>query len=302
MKEPFERKQPTLGDEEAQSENFQDLALELLAATMKREPRRPKEELSAAQRKYLSLTEKLLGLEENRKLSYVDVLVVMPADEVLARLEQTRIGTMLLAGDDDQLALPSVDDYYPALDIRKSQSELLGAGVRVWGWGSGESASRNLELELFYRQKKEQFTEVIGLEGSAAGGTSATGSIVMPAYAETGYEGHNFKTIYDITDQDIADFSELVDEAAGGNPESHGMRQERLLKDAFDRAATPEAREAMQMVLERTWAAQAAYVLTRRQGAGGVSIAEMAADPNRVQEAIDAMMGFLSEWPLSLPQ
>lgn len=302
VKESFKQRQPDSIDEEnIQPKESLGIESTIGAIAAEYEARHPTEQLGVVKAEYLTLADVLLRLEEDRKKSFVDIVVDKPVQEVLNQLQQTRIGEGLLSREDDQLAIEVVDDdYYPTLDVRKNKSELTNVGVRVWGWGSGEFIDRTIELELFYSQQGLTFTEVVGLNMTARNdrcSAQATGSIVMTEYAEQGYEGHNFKTLYAITDEDIAEFTNLIHYAVGETPESFNTRNGRVLSDVMNRAATPEAKEAMQILLERTWTEQALYVLTKKQEDTGISIAQMAADPGRASEAVHAIVRFLSEWP-----
>src|SRR5690606_7067160 len=156
--------------------------------------------------------------------------------------------------------------------------------------------SRNLDVELFYLQESEPFSEVIGLSVNSAGHISASGSIVMPQYAEQGYEGHNFRSMYKLTDEDVEEFTNFVNQVVGESPESYRMRQERLLQQIIEKASTDEVRAAIQLLIDRTWPAQALHVLRSKQEGMDASIAAMSADPSRSEEAVYAITRFLNEW------
>lgn len=108
----------------------------------------------------------------------------------------------------------------------------------------------------------------------------------MSEYAETGYEGHGGTSLYDLADEDIAAFGDLVARSVGGVPESIGMRYNRKLTEILN-SAVSGAKNATEQLIDETWPAQAVYLLTRPiEKIDKLSIADVASDPKRTDEAV----------------
>lgn len=270
----------------------------------------------------LALADALLKLKEsNSPLTFVDIAVDKSAGEVLASLKATMAGSLLTKGD-EQLAIQSDGDYYPVLDIQKQNARLSGVGVRVWGWDdekyiftnqagqpfnypqdvltfpSNETASRR-QIELMFgytSQDAGQVTESISLYLSANGSAHFSRNICVAAYAETGYEGHHGQQLYELTDDDIAAYGDLIAEIVGDVPESIHMRVDRQLHELTDNAATPVARQAIQNLIDATWPAQANYLLSLKPKGSGRTLAEQLADESSAVAAAATVDQIIQKW------
>lgn len=275
------------------------------------------ERLSDTEASCIALADELLALKDPKDtLTFVDICVDMPAPDVLNKVKNSKAGE-LLAADDAQMAIESNGEYYPILDMRKESAKLLGASLRVWGWNNErwsftntddeerdpprdllafpsdeKLTQRQLEIAFTYQSQsdtKDTFTESVSLVVNNAGGSSIDSNVSSMAYAETGYEGHGGDTAYDISDDDIAVFGDLVAEIVGDVPESIGMRQDRRLRELSDNAANDEARRAIQELIDATWPAQATYLLSRRPEGGKQNIATMLLSAETADAAIQAV-------------
>lgn len=242
----------------------------------------------------VALADELLALKDSEnRLTFVDICVDQPADEVLEKLAAIKAGE-LLNSDDEQLAIESNGEYYPILDYKKQDAKLVGVGLRAWGsdhdrylftndeneqrtprrdvlvFPSGEKQTlRQLEISFTYRSEKQFeneserfFTESISLFTDNNGGSHFSSEVSAMAYAETGYEGHRHGQLYEINEQDIAAFGDLVAEIVGDKPESVAMRQERYLTESIDAAVSEKVRGAIQELADLTWPAQMTYYLS----------------------------------------
>jgi hypothetical protein len=276
--------------------------------------------LSSASASCMALADELLQLKGDNGFTFVDIAVECSARDVLATLSQTRAGE-LLAEQDAQLAIKSDGSHYPILDIKKSDSELVGVSIRTWGWNDEKyvftnaddeaydstkhvlrfpsdekAARRSLDLNFTYQHTEcGQFSESISLSIDCFGGAHFSSSIWMMTYAETGYEGHGGKTVYDLTDEDIVAFGSLIAESVGNEPESIGMRQQRILENIIDRA-TPEVRTAIKQLVDETWPAQALYLLTDKSTGVGTTLAQIVDDSQRSEEVVTRIEGILRQW------
>lgn len=244
--------------------------------------------------KHLAFVNDLLSLKNDERLTFVDIVVQLPAEKVLQMLQKTRVADVL-NGEDDQIALESDGSYYPVLDMRKSDSSLVGAGVRVWGWGS---SSYKVDLSFFYQNPaKQTFSETCSANiGSSTEGIS--GHVYINEYAETGYEGHGFKICENISEEDITKFCDIVAEAVGDEPESISMYQDRLLKAIVEGAATDALKSAIERLINMTWPAQALYLLRRKSPETGLSIVAQSKyhDPENEAALIEAIEHYINIW------
>lgn len=224
------------------------------------------DELSAS---CAALAEELLKLKEPDSQWTFETFVIEEApQEVLEKLKQTRVGEVL-AGDDEQLAIPSNGEYYPVLDIKKQDMKLAGVSLRVFGWSDrkyiftnkpgeqyqypqnclvypSDEKSKWYSLELTFAYDHPEagaVNEEVQLSIGQRGDLSIHRQIWASPYAETGYEGHLGKGLEDTTDEDIAAFADLVAEIVGDEPEAVWHRNERVLAAYIDTVPSETARK-----------------------------------------------------------
>lgn len=192
------------------------------------------------------LANELLALKDpESRLTFVDIAVEASTSTVLEKLKTINAGSVLSA-EDEQLAIESNGEYYPVLDIRKQNSELVGVSLRAWGWDDAKyvftnnedeqyeyskhvlvypsdekSSIRQLEISFSYDDEESgEFSESVSLYISPNGAATISSKVWAMAYAETGYEGHKRVSLDSPTDEDIAAFGDLVAEIVGDNPET----------------------------------------------------------------------------------
>lgn len=193
----------------------------------------------------ICLADELLKLKQpDSPLTFVDVAVEVSIDEVKQKLANLNAG-QLLADIDEQIAIESNGDYYPVLDIRKSNSRLAGVSVRAWGWNDRKVVFTNQEDEayeypkhaLFYPSNEksklreldvafiyytndtnEYWSEKVAMQASSEGRLSVSSNYIASAYLETGYEGHGGKRLENLSKQDCLDFAEFIAEIVGDQP------------------------------------------------------------------------------------
>lgn len=272
----------------------------------------------------IALADELLALKEkDDSWTFIDLCVDKPAADVLHRLQTIKAGE-LLTGDDEQLAIKSNGEYYPILDMRKSQADLAGVGLRVWGWdhekyvftdidaekkapkrdyltypADEKLAQRQFEINFIYashsaaKDGSDQFSESISLTISESGGSSLSRSISSMVYAETGYEGHNHATLKDIQESDIAAFGDLVAEIVGDNPESISMRQDRELAEMMNAMVSEAAKGIAQELIDKMWPAQARFILRLRPKGSKKRLAEMLQSEADAPQAIESLRRYI---------
>lgn len=280
--------------------------------------------LSDTEASCIALADELLTLkDQDSPLTFVDICVDKPAADVLNQLKSTKAGELLTA-DDEQLAIESNGEYYPILDMRKDQADLVGVGLRVWGWNhekytfidSGENqrnpqrdilrypageklAQRQLEITFIYvgrQQSKDgsnRFNESVSLMVDEHGSAALSRSVWAMAYSETGYEGHKHASLNAIEESDVAVFGDLVAEMVGDDPESIGMRQDRKLAKVMDRAANDAAKNIVKELIDITWPAQANYILNLKQRGSQKTLAEMLQHEDGVDQAIELLRRYI---------
>lgn len=270
----------------------------------------------------IELANILLTLEgPDNKWSFVNVMVDVSPDTVLSKLEAISAGS-ILASANEQLAIESDDKYYPIVDIRKQNANLIDVGVRVWGWDDkkyvytneeGEACkypqhflmypsdekniSRQIDLSFAYVGKDSgRFTESVSLNLKADGSVAINTNIFAMAYAETGYEGHKRTSLDSPSEVDVAAFGDLIAEIVGDTPESVGMRVDKVLKEITDTAVTPSAKKAVQKLMKDSWPVQAHYFLTRGQKGSDKTLAELLQDAATVDSAEVALNKIIKSW------
>lgn len=270
-------------------------------------------ELTPDQVMFTELADALLEhRDEHSGLTFVDIVVDQPPSDVLSQLRDLRLGE-LLADQSQQLAIQSDGSHYPILDIKKEDGELLGVDVRAWGWGHekirytdihkkditypreyieypGEyDKVRQIDIQFSYRIKGESVVESCTLYGSTSGPgyITASSSLGMSAYAETGYEGHGGKRLDNLTDEDVVEFLELVAKITGDNPKSYAEKCREEL-ESFDAKLSEYGLSGMvRELVDASWSAQAYYELCwiERESLDGKAIATAidGADSERVE-------------------
>lgn len=244
----------------------------------------------------------------NSRLSFVDIVVEQNAEEILRRLKDMRVGS-LLAPDDEQLALESDGSYYPVLDVKKRDAQLLGVGLTVYGWSDqkyhiidGETPERRVlqypesermswyefALSFSYRHPKagllvEKITLSVGLQ---PGSVHLHSSVWMSAYAETGYEGHGGKGLPDETEEDVVAFADLIAEIVGDEPISSEQYQRKQMEQYLEKLYISDSTKYI-----REWIANSrpSHVMYDLQNTvledGEVSLARALCDPAVADQA-----------------
>ncbi len=268
-----------------------------------------------------ALADALFALKDEKSpWTFVDIVIDKNPAEVLEKLKKIQAGH-LLTDEDEQLAIPSDGSYYPMLDIKKNNAQLLGTGMRVFGWDNPKyvrtdnfirqndyprnilfypsdekSSIRQIELNFYYDTGENlSFSESIGLYITSNGSASLNRHIWSSEYAETGYEGHHHAHDTNVSDEDIIAFSELVAEIVGDEPESHPMRIDRQLQELIY-SATPSAQEAIQTLLDTTSPVQAYSFLHRTLDDAGLSIAQKISIVETAELAIKDIYTIIDDW------
>jgi hypothetical protein len=164
--------------------------------------------------------------------------------EVLAKISALRVGA-LLAGADEQLAIPSGPDGESTLDVRKQDAILTDAYLRVWKYAddrkytvtsdpgvkpqyprdylaypSSEKAYRYFIQVAFeyYPPTAELLQETLAINMSGDGTLSVERDIYVPGFGGAASEGYYVKTLDDATEEDIAAFADVIAEIVGDEP------------------------------------------------------------------------------------
>lgn len=277
-------------------------------------------QVSEAQASCLALSDELLALKGDSPLSFVDLSVNVSAEEVMSRVKQCQYSE-LLAGDDDQLAMPSNGEYYPMLDVKKSDARLTGIGLRVWGWDDDKYVftnksrdeydmskhflrypsdekvhRRQIEISFGYDHPEAgSIVESLSLNITSMGQASMHSQIYMGVYAETGYEGHGGVSKGHVSDRDMVMFGDLTAEIVGDMPESVRMRDQRELQEMIESAATMDVRQAVERLIECTWPAQARYLLGL-SGDNGASLCSLLDDAEKSSEVVERIDALMKKW------
>lgn len=278
--------------------------------------------LTAAEASCMALANELLALkEEGSSWSFIDMVVTKPADEVRDMLVAAGLGRAL-AADDEQLAIESDGSHYPILDVKKADLELDGVGLRVWGWDDPKvvftnsadekfdpskhilkyphdekSMLRQIQIGFTYRTPEgSSVIESLSLWLRSEGMATINREIWMPEYAETGYEGHGFAELEDCTEADVLAFGTIAATIVGDEPETIQMQQNRVIRELCEGAASLEGRTAVQRLVDASWPAQAAYVLSMYMKTNGMTLEAALRDEATVDEATAAIDEVIASW------
>ncbi len=274
----------------------------------------------------VALANELLALKKpESSFTFVDIAVEDNPDSVLAKL-QDMPAAGVLSGEDEQLAIESDGEYYPVLDIRKHDAELVGVGVRVWGWddhktvftneegeqykypehalvypSDEQSSTRRLELSFGYYDKTAgSFSESVSLYLRDNGTATISSNVSAAAYAETGYEGHKGESLNEVSEEAIAEFGDLIAEIVGDKPQSIAMRINDRLEEVAEAAATQSAKQAVQDLIQATWPAQANYFLTSVPEDTDTTLAEQLSNEATADAATAAIKLIIEDWEQAL--
>lgn len=152
------------------------------------------------------------------------------AEEVQQRLRQIPAGQILLE-DGEELGIENSDDYYQPLNLKVGQADLFAVGMRAYGWehprlryndddtldqdllNHKTDWQRQIDIELAYKDDETGSVAVQSLTIDTSQKEHAelprvSRSVEAPAYAEMGYEGHNYQN-YPVKNE--AEVNELLD-------------------------------------------------------------------------------------------
>lgn len=236
-------------------------------------------------RDIVAFADALLEYKEIPDLTFQDFVVDVPPAEVLDRLMAMPAGQMLTS-QDAQLAIPSNGEYYPVLDVKKRDMELVDVNIRVWGrdypkvvFTNGDEPYEYPKHVLAYPSDEPESLREITLNFSYIhpeaghviekatltnyGHCSMNGDIWMSAYAETGYEGHGDETRVG-TEQDAVAFMEFIAELLGDEPTTVQTRQRENLSYIYRQLIKIDVPvELLDRWMAASWPAQILYELTR---------------------------------------
>lgn len=234
-----------------------------------------REGMKLPERRCMALADALLEMKDSPRLSFVDFIPKLPAEEVVRKIQTSPLGE-LLAPDDEQLgSAPFRDEEY--VDITKAKSTLTGVSLRVYGWEDEKMSilqpvtktanyehvlaypsderrkRRELSIGMSYDSAETGYVESLHLSFDDAGHTDLYRKVYVFEYGETGYEGSHHNLISSVTDEQVTAFGELFAEALGGTPETPQMAFERRLDEIRASCATNEAKDAVEYLLSRAW-------------------------------------------------
>lgn len=191
-------------------------------------------ELLGCQINIKSLCDDVLALKpEGSPLTFWEVSGDVEPETILEKLRNIRSLGRILLYEGESLSAPSGGERYPDLGIFATNAILRAVSIRAWGWEDdkwrinpggpdkppydvirypGEKDwIRQSDIVITYSDGKQSAIETISIyTGSRIAGTlpSFTRDVWAMEYAETGYEGHNKKSI---KPEDEAEIEEFID-------------------------------------------------------------------------------------------
>jgi len=144
----------------------------------------------------------------------------LPVDPqaVEAVLKEQSLNELLLK-DGEPFSIEDTSGYYPDLEMKAGEVQPVAVSVQAWIWEFGgkrrkkENWSCELNLELWYQKDKIQASQNISISTSSTGAhqPGLWRSLTSPEYAETGYEGHGFKSPETQTVEQVYDFLNVIE-------------------------------------------------------------------------------------------
>lgn len=277
-------------------------------------------ELSPTNASFIALADALLEHKEaDSPLTFVDIIVQADTAATYKRLEQTRVGRLLLKPG-DQLALESDGQYYPVVDAPKPDGPPQSIGVTVWGWdhekvrytGNEEPQgsyprdfvrydgqqdhTRQIDIRIHHQVGQIRATETVGLYGSTSRTSLPSGSrkVTMSEYAETGYEGHNNVHTYDLTDDDVVGFMELVADIVGDEPMSTSELRDKQYNEYLQRIVSPDSLAYIEEWVDNSWNGQVMADLARKElRVGDTPMYQALTMPELAEQAQDTLANYI---------
>jgi hypothetical protein len=194
-------------------------------------------DLLPIQRDFEQLTAALLSLREDPRWSSIALSCVEEGYDIANELFHDARLAQIVASDDEQLALRHSGDRYENLNITKATSRPIGISAIAWGWEDeklryvrdnqgvkgyvvyeGEKDwRRQLDIGIHYAAGRHHVVETISLIGGSSRSKmpELTSQIWVGEYAETGYEGHNFKSLTNASEETVRYFMEMFERLVG---------------------------------------------------------------------------------------
>lgn len=267
--------------------------------------------LPGIDRSCIELADELLTHKHRENMPFVAICIDQAAKDVIDKLKQTRIGS-LLCDDDEQLAFESEGGYYPVLDIKKKDAKLQGIGLTVHGLNSDRYTftdsdeeirepkrhllmypesekinQREFILSFSYNipnQKAGHFSEKIEFSVGESY-TRISSSVYVSEYMEMGYEGHHARGLYDLEDADIAAMGSLIAEIVGDNPIATHERQTQQYEKYLTKIIRPESQRYIEEWVDNSWDGQVMADLEHKLKVGGLPLEKALVTPELVAEA-----------------
>ncbi len=172
-----------------------------------------KEELLVTPKDRLEqLCTKVRDLDKDSPLSSTRVRLPVEAAKLEADLRQKRIGQIMLK-DGESFGIEDASGYYPYLDMHAGDvlSDAARATAWTWQFSDGSSACQ-LDTTLWYQKEEKSAAQEISLYvGNTYKMPSITRSLVVPDYAETGYEGHGHVYMQVATEADVHEVLDVIE-------------------------------------------------------------------------------------------
>jgi len=164
--------------------------------------------------------------------------------QVIDKLRALRVGS-LLAGDEDQLALPSGPNGDSTLDIRKKDATPTDVSLRVWKYAADRKYAVTSDPEIepqfprdylmypsdetsyqylmevileYYHPTADIIQETIGLYIGKRGQLGVERDMYITGFGAAASEGCYVQSLPDASEQDIAAFADVIAEIVGDVP------------------------------------------------------------------------------------
>lgn len=277
------------------------------------------EEMTQVQADFIAFSDVLLEYKDSESpLTFVDFVVDASATDLYQQISNTSLGKELLIKEGEQMAIESQNPGYPQLDMPKVAEKIDGVSVRVYGWDydkyrfdddtrrdvsliDGEvDKTREIKITFYRAAGKEEVGESIAVWGAdtRTGHMNVSREVWMSAYAETGYEGHGFKSSDTMTDESIEQLLEVIAGALGDSPKTVQQwnleRQQSIAAKAHQRGVG----ELFDQLQAMMWPAQTVSLceakLARFDGRSVASLLEREDDEG--EQGAAAALEYVIDW------
>ena len=184
------------------------------------------EELTPARAAVKRMADNMLRYKRpGSPLTYVDFHPKANAIEIERRLKSCSFGGLML-DHGDSLSMQPTDEQYPDLNLYAVPEQLKDVSLRVYGMGGADGSwLREIVIGLWYVNGDQVACQEVVIHVSSGGrGVALARDLLAIQYAETGYEGHEFRQ-RNIDEHATLEFLTIAAELFGLSPKPQDLHE-----------------------------------------------------------------------------